>query len=134
MGSVDGTGFDLSANFYNVINGEKRSSSRKRHGTNPSTMEQLPDVPIASSQDLDEAVRSSRAAFAEWSEVPVEKRKALVNAFADALEAHAEQFARLLTLEQGKPVSRVTPSPSRHKILANRTGWTSSLSPGERSK
>ncbi|KEF54501.1 aldehyde dehydrogenase (NAD+) [Exophiala aquamarina CBS 119918] len=105
MGSVDSTGFDLSKNFYNVINGEKRSSSRTSHGTNPSTMEQLPEAPIASSQDLDKAVRGSRAAFAEWSEVPVEKRKALVNALAGALEAHSEQFARLLTLEQGKPLS-----------------------------
>ncbi|KAK5247258.1 hypothetical protein LTS03_005023 [Exophiala xenobiotica] len=103
MGSVEAPDLDLSESFYNVINGEKPSSPRKSHGTNPSTMEQLPEVPIASSQDLDEAVRGSRAAFAEWSEVPVEKRKALVNAFADALEVHSEQFARLLTLEQGKP-------------------------------
>ncbi|KAK7902266.1 hypothetical protein LTR67_001911 [Exophiala xenobiotica] len=104
MGSVEAPDLDLSENFYNVINGEKRSNSRKSHGTNPSTMEQLPEVPIASSQDLDDAVRGSRAAFAEWSEVPVEKRKALVNAFADALAVHSEQFARLLTLEQGKPL------------------------------
>jgi hypothetical protein len=112
MGSVEAPDLDLSENFYNVINGEKRSNSRKSHGTNPSTMEQLPEVPIASSQDLDDAVRGSRAAFAEWSEVPVEKRKALVNAFADALAVHSEQFARLLTLEQGKPVSRTVPEPS----------------------
>lgn len=113
MATVEGTCFDSSGTFNNMINGERRWSSRTSHGTNPSSMEQLPEVPIASSEDLDEAVRGSRAAFAEWSQVPVERRKALVNEFADALEAHTEGFARLLTLEQGKPVSEILPEP-RH--------------------
>ncbi|KAK5050533.1 hypothetical protein LTR84_003814 [Exophiala bonariae] len=104
MDSGGGTRFDTSKNFFNVINGKTRSSSRASQGTNPSTMEQLPDVPIASSLDLDEAVRGSRAAFAEWSTIPVERRKALVKSFADTLEAHCEPFAHLLTLEQGKPL------------------------------
>src|SRR5690349_1597849 len=111
MGSIKNTHFTTEGGFFNIINGKERSSLRKHNGTNPSNLELLPDVPIASSQDVEDAVSGARAAFTEWSEVAVERRKGMLNQFVDALEAYADQFARLLTLEQGKPVSVVIPNP-----------------------
>ena len=108
MGSIIIEDFDLENNFFNIINGEKRSSTRSGHGTNPSNLKTLPDVPIASSRDVDDAVAGARSAFAKWSEVPVHERKELLNQFVDALETYTDRFARLLTIEQGKPVCIVS--------------------------
>ena len=104
MGFIKKTHFNTEGGFLNIINGERRSGLRKHNGINPSNLELLPDVPIASSQDVEDAVSGARAAFKEWSEFAVERRKGLINQFIDALEAYADQFACLLTLEQGKPV------------------------------
>ena len=41
---------------------------------NPSTGECLGEVPLAGEADVDRAVRAARAAFAEWSRVPVAER------------------------------------------------------------
>lgn len=104
MGSTTIADLDLEQGFFNTINGEKRMSSRSGHGTNPSNLERLPDVPVASSRDVDDAVAGARSAFMQWSAVATERRRELLNQFINALEISTDRFARLLTLEQGKPV------------------------------
>lgn len=70
---------------------------------NPATTEVIAHVPVASSDQLDEAVAAAQAAFPEWSATPLAERQAVVSAIGDRLEAHAEEFLALLTAEQGKP-------------------------------
>lgn len=62
-------------------------------------------APKASLADLDEAVAAATAAFSSWSATPDPIRKAACHAVADTLAAHAEELARLVTLEQGKPLN-----------------------------
>jgi acyl-CoA reductase-like NAD-dependent aldehyde dehydrogenase len=50
-------------------------------------------------------VAAARAAFPAWAALPHDERAALCLAIADAIEEHAEGLARLLTLEQGKPLN-----------------------------
>jgi len=45
-------------------------------------------------------------AFKTWSKTPVEKRREAIIAFADAVASYREEFARLLTTEQGKPLEQ----------------------------
>lgn len=104
MGSTTIADLDLEQGFFNIINGEKRTSLRSGHGTNPSNLEKLPDVPVASSRDVDDAVAGARSAFMQWSEVAIDRRRELLNQFINSLETSTDRFARLLTLEQGKPV------------------------------
>jgi acyl-CoA reductase-like NAD-dependent aldehyde dehydrogenase len=54
---------------------------------------------------LEEAVAAATRAFAAWPARPLEERGALLAVLADALEAAQTKFARLLTEEQGKPLS-----------------------------
>jgi acyl-CoA reductase-like NAD-dependent aldehyde dehydrogenase len=91
--------------FSNVINGKLVGTSKTRNGINPATKKPNFDVPVASPQDLDDAVAAAKAAFVKWSKTTIEERKEAVKQYAKALEEHTEQFAKLLTTEQGKPVS-----------------------------
>lgn len=61
---------------------------------------------MSTQEDVDNAVSAARKAFKPWSQVPVEERKKKLVAFADGILEYKEEFAKLLTLEQGKPLSQ----------------------------
>lgn len=94
--------------FHNIINGKLVSGLRTRHGLNPANKQPLAEVPIATEQDLDNAVAAARTAFKTWSRTTELERAAALNAFAAALQEHQDEFAKLLTTEQGKPVRAST--------------------------
>ncbi|HPG88328.1 MAG TPA: aldehyde dehydrogenase [Hyphomicrobium sp.] len=58
------------------------------------------------SADVDDAVASARAAFAEgtWRKLHYNRKKRLMLALADLMEKHAETFAVLESLDVGKPI------------------------------
>jgi len=101
--------------FHNVINGKLVSTSKTRHGINPATKSPGPEVPIATPQDVDEAVAAARTAFKTWSRTSIEDRKKSMQGLADGMASHREDFAKLLTREQGKPVR----SPGPFSLLLN---------------
>ena len=72
---------------------------------NPATEEVFATVARASERQADEAIEAAAAAFPAWAEVPLAERQAKVAALADAIAANADQFARALTQEQGKPLA-----------------------------
>ena len=72
---------------------------------NPATEQVLARAPRASRGQLDTAVAAAKAAFPAWAARPINDRRALILRIADQLEARAEEFARLLTQEQGKPLN-----------------------------
>lgn len=96
--------------FYNIVNGEKRGSDQIHHGINPSTGQELWDVPIGSNQDLNDAVAAAKKAFPSWKATPVEKRKELLGQLIALFQQHEDEFVTLLCKESGKPVS---PPPVR---------------------
>ncbi|KAH7088009.1 aldehyde dehydrogenase [Paraphoma chrysanthemicola] len=104
MGSLAANDIDVFNGFYNTINGKSTTTEKTRHGTDPATEKQNPEVPIATKKDVDDAVVAAQEAFKTWSKTPWEERKRMVLAFADAFEKHAEDFSKLLTQEQGKPL------------------------------
>ena len=73
---------------------------------NPSTGEVLCTVPEASPEQLNAAVEAASAAFGGWSQTTPAARSALLLKLADAVEQTAEQFARLESLNCGKPYAR----------------------------
>jgi acyl-CoA reductase-like NAD-dependent aldehyde dehydrogenase len=90
--------------FQNVVNGHLVSTSSTRHGINPATKKPNPPVPVATPKDLDEAVAAAKEAFKTWSRTSVPERREKLVAYAQALQEHADDFAKLLTTEQGKPL------------------------------
>ncbi|KAH7138598.1 aldehyde dehydrogenase domain-containing protein [Dendryphion nanum] len=89
--------------FYNIVDGQQRGSKEIHNGVNPTSGENLWDVPIASEQDLNDAVAAAKKAFPAWRDTPIEKRKELLGKFAELFSQHAEEFTTLLCKESGKP-------------------------------
>ena len=90
--------------FKLLINGKLVSGAARLDVINPATEEVLAEAPRADRAQLDEAIAAAKAAFPAWSAKPIRGRGALLARLADALEARQDEFARLLTLEQGKPL------------------------------
>ncbi|RFU30131.1 hypothetical protein B7463_g6193, partial [Scytalidium lignicola] len=90
--------------FQNVINGKLVPTSQTRHGINPATKKANPEVPVSTPKDVDDAVAAAKAAFKTWSRTSIQERQEKLLAYAEALKEHASDFAKLLTIEQGKPL------------------------------
>lgn len=63
-------------------------------------------MPVSSQDDLDKATQAAKVAFKVWAKTSFEKWRTALCAWADAIEATADGFARTLTMEQGKPLSQ----------------------------
>jgi acyl-CoA reductase-like NAD-dependent aldehyde dehydrogenase len=83
------------------------SASGKRFSTtNPATGERIAEVAEAGREDLDRAVAAARDAFdsGPWAAMkPRERGRILIKA-ADLLLSRAEEFGRVETLDNGKPI------------------------------
>ena len=73
---------------------------------NPSTGELLVALPEASPEQVHKAVSAAHRAFEAWSETTPMERSRLLLKLADAIEARAEEFARLESLNCGTPFAR----------------------------
>jgi aminobutyraldehyde dehydrogenase len=73
---------------------------------NPSTGELLVALPEASAEQVHRAVSAAHRAFDSWSETTPMERSRLLLKLADAVEARADEFARLESLNCGKPYAR----------------------------
>lgn len=93
---------EFSRDYTLTINGQAAVGPRRYPVVNPATEEVFAEAPDASRAQLDEAVAAARKAFEGWSRTPVAERQRLVSAIGERLQAHAEDFMRLLTEEQGK--------------------------------
>ncbi|MFT3729205.1 MAG: aldehyde dehydrogenase family protein [Terricaulis sp.] len=88
-----------------LINGKLEDGDATMDVVNPATEEVLSKCPRASKAQLDKAVAAAKAAFPAWSQKPIAERKAALLAIADVIEKNANDLARLLTQEQGKPIA-----------------------------
>jgi succinate-semialdehyde dehydrogenase / glutarate-semialdehyde dehydrogenase len=70
---------------------------------NPANGELVGRVPIASEQDVDEAVRSAHQAYRKWRETPAAERAGIMMKVVEAVRANVDELGRTLTREQGKP-------------------------------
>jgi aminobutyraldehyde dehydrogenase len=73
---------------------------------NPATGQVLCEVPEASIEQINRAVAGAHRAFESWSETTPMERSRLLLKLADAIEARAEEFARVESLNCGKPFAR----------------------------
>jgi succinylglutamic semialdehyde dehydrogenase len=71
--------------------------------TNPATNELLWESNEAHSSDVDRAVAAARDAFLAWARTPLETRIALLQRFAQLLEAQKPELAAVIAKETGKP-------------------------------
>ncbi len=91
------------SNYTMTVDGQPETSAETFDVINPATEARIAAVPDASLAQLNAAIASARRAFGPWRDTPMAQRQAALAAMADKLEAHTEDFMRLLTREQGKP-------------------------------
>lgn len=73
---------------------------------NPATEELIEEVPFGDAADATAAVDAAEAAFGEWSHLTPYKRGKVLEAAADFIEGHLDEFARVTTEESGKPLAQ----------------------------
>jgi acyl-CoA reductase-like NAD-dependent aldehyde dehydrogenase len=89
--------------FTNIVNGEPRTSKNKYNGIDPTTKEKLWDVPVASKEDVEDAVKAANSAFRKWSTKSWEERQEVIARFREVYASHMDELTELLLKETGKP-------------------------------
>ncbi|WP_313348308.1 NAD-dependent succinate-semialdehyde dehydrogenase [Paracoccus sp. (in: a-proteobacteria)] len=88
------------------IDGKWRSSSESEPVLDPATEAEIGRYPIASKDDLADAVAAARRGFAVWRAVSPLERQGVMMRAAQILRDRASEIAHALTLEQGKPLEQ----------------------------
>ncbi|MDR3530093.1 MAG: NAD-dependent succinate-semialdehyde dehydrogenase [Rhodopila sp.] len=80
---------------------------------NPATGDKIGTVSHAAISDLDRALEAADKGFRTWRKVSAYDRSKVMRKAADILRERADNIARLLTMEQGKPLAE-----ARGEVLA----------------
>lgn len=83
---------------------------------NPYNNEQVEIFTALTEDELDEKLNKSLKAFESWKKVPIAERCQLIKNAGQVLRDHVEQYAKMMTLEMGKPISE-----SRAEV--NKCAW-----------
>ncbi|KAK6708409.1 putative aldehyde dehydrogenase fus7 [Fusarium graminearum] len=92
--------------FSNIIAGSPRGSDITTSGTNPLNQAPLWPAPVATANDVEDAVHAAKEAFPSWSQMSYKQRTELLDRFADLYLSHANDFCQLLTKECGRSVEK----------------------------
>ena len=95
-----------------LIDGCWRERPGDRHVNNPVDDSILATVPRATARDLDDAIAAAERGFHVWRKTAPGARAQIIQRACQLVRARIEDFARTMTLEQGKPIAQ-----SRLEIL-----------------
>jgi len=71
---------------------------------NPANGKRIGEVPSFSMDESLAALRETREAQAKWARIPIAQRLEIIKAFGEILHERADEVARLLSAENGKPL------------------------------
>ena len=103
MGTIDALFVDAERNdewkkaklengFYNIVDGEKVSTSKRLSVIHPATGKQLAGVPYVHRALLKKAISDARNAFSGWGAVPFGRRKAILASLLNKIDDHADEI------------------------------------------
>jgi acyl-CoA reductase-like NAD-dependent aldehyde dehydrogenase len=95
------------------VAGEWTAGEGEREIRNPWDGEVIDTVPNATAAQIDQALDAAVRGAAEMAALSAWERSRILNAAADLLEARVEEFARTLSLEEGKPLAESRGEVSR---------------------
>jgi len=98
---------------------------------NPAIGDILAQVAEGDRADVNRAVTAARTAFESgpWRRLTASERGRLIWKLADLMESHAEEFAQLESLDNGKPVgvARVADVPLAIDLFRYMAGWATKI-------
>jgi succinate-semialdehyde dehydrogenase/glutarate-semialdehyde dehydrogenase len=86
------------------VAGEWRSAARTFPVRNPATGETLAEIADCGADEGRRALESAVEAFPAWKAMPGAERSRILRKWCDLMTAQAEDIARTMTLEMGKPI------------------------------
>ena len=101
--SVDGQDLAEAAAIAMTVNGRSVKAEGTFEVINPATGRFLANAPDATPQQLDDTMDGALAAYQSWK-LDDAARVVAMHAAADLMERHADDLAKVLTAEQGKPL------------------------------
>src|SRR5437867_3982193 len=89
------------------VNGQwvQAASGQSLNVDNPATGEIIGTVPKLSAAETRQAIEAANRAFPAWSKKTAKERAAILRRWFDLMMANQDDLARLMTLEQGKPLA-----------------------------
>src|SRR6059036_118308 len=81
------------------------TSGQTQNVDNPATGEIIGTVPKLSAAETRQAIEAANRAFPAWSKKTAKERAAILRRWFDLMMANQDDLARLMTIEQGKPLS-----------------------------
>ena len=96
-----------SIKIRNFINGKWTDSPDAKFTPlyNPSTGEQIGEVPLSSEKEADAATASAYEAYSGWRRTSLDKRVGYLFALREGMLRHQEKLAQSIALDQGKHIS-----------------------------
>ncbi len=98
---------------------------------NPATGDVLANVAEGDKEDINRAVTAARHAFdnGPWRKLSPGERARMIWKLADLVEKHAEEFAQLESLDNGKPltIARVADLPGTIEMFRYMAGWATKI-------
>ncbi|CEL58409.1 Retinal dehydrogenase 1 OS=Equus caballus GN=ALDH1A1 PE=1 SV=1 [Rhizoctonia solani AG-1 IB] len=91
--------------YTHIINGKPAISPTTLSVQNPATQKKIGEVPVATKDQLDEAVAAARAAFPAWSVKSQDERAQVLEQIADIVEKNIGEYKTILVSEQGKTLA-----------------------------
>jgi phenylacetaldehyde dehydrogenase len=99
--------------------------------TDPATEQEITNVAHGEAEDIDRAVAAARRAFeaGPWRTITPSARSQIIWRLADLLEKHADEFAELEALDNGKPLSvaRTADVPLAVDLFRYMAGWATKI-------
>jgi acyl-CoA reductase-like NAD-dependent aldehyde dehydrogenase len=89
-----------------LINGVLVDGASQLEVVNPASGKPFATVACADGSQLEQAIAAARVAQPGWASLGYAARGAMLTRLADAIEAQKDEFAKLLTMEQGKPLKQ----------------------------
>lgn len=96
----------MSVQFDMLIDGKYVEGAKRLDVINPATAKVYQNIGRADADQLEQAVQAAKTAFPSWSAMAQGERAKCLLALADAIEARKDEFAAVLTSEQGKPLAQ----------------------------
>jgi len=116
-----------------LINGTFQASQKEKtfQTISPITGEPIIDISLAEQDDVDRAVNAARKALEDgpWSKMDARERGRLLLKWADLIEQHQDELAKLEVLDNGKPISEAKgyDIPSAASTIRYFAGWADKI-------
>jgi succinate-semialdehyde dehydrogenase/glutarate-semialdehyde dehydrogenase len=93
-------------NYPLYLNGEWIETKDSIEINNPAINESFAKISVIGRKEVAQAIDNAQAAFKEWRDLTGKKRGEYLEKIADELEKRSDDIARIITLENGKPLAQ----------------------------